>query len=346
MSAVGLGHCEPYGQREANDLSRGHDGRIHPDGGFPQCRFHVETSLLRLPWLLAPALSASRHRLAPGSNRRHRRSRQQAPQWTPVFTEIRRGVGQYMGRGGTIGYLINAGGVVVVDSQFPDSAKACVDGITERSKNRGGIDSFTTITAITLAETSRSKGAAKKVVAHEFAANLIKQAASSPTAENLCARYNVHALLARADWRRMGAGEMHGRAHTGGDAVITFERANAAHLGDLMFNRRVPVIDRVNGAIVANWVNVLEKAAADHAADTIHIFGHAGSGHPVMGGRAELMYFRDYLTALLNPRAAAKAGQTKEQFTATTPTLTGFEAFGAHAANTLGIVYDEVTEAK
>src|SRR5688500_4637650 len=41
---------------------------------------------------------------------------QQAPQWTPVFTEIRRGVGQYLGRGGTIGYLINAAGVVVVDS--------------------------------------------------------------------------------------------------------------------------------------------------------------------------------------------------------------------------------------
>jgi glyoxylase-like metal-dependent hydrolase (beta-lactamase superfamily II) len=137
----------------------------------------------------------------------------------------------------------------------------------------------------------------------------------------------------------------YGRAHTGGDAVITFERANVAHMGDLMFNRRVPVIDRVNGAIVANWVNVLEKAAADHAADTIDIFGHAGTGHPVTGPRAELMHFRDYLTALLNhTRAAVKAGQTKEQFTATTPTLAGFEAFGAHNARTLGIVYDEVTE--
>jgi hypothetical protein len=57
------------------------------------------------------------------------------------------------------------------------------------------------------------------------------------------------------------------------------------------------------------------------------------------------MHFRDYLTALLNhTRAAVKAGQTKEQFTATTPTLAGFEAFGAHNARTLGVVYDEVTE--
>ena len=273
---------------------------------------------------------------------------QQAPQWTPVFTEIRRGVGQFMGRGGTIGYLINAGGVVVVDSQFPDSAKACVAGLNERSKNRpvdrlinthhhrdhsGGNIAF--------------KGVAKKVVAHEFAAGLIKQAASSPNAENLSPdttftdswREQIGDEWVRAKW--------YGRAHTGGDAVITFEGANVAHMGDLMFNRRVPVIDRVNGAIVANWVNVLEKAAADHSADTIYIFGHAGTGHPVTGARAELMYFRDYLTALLNhTRAAVKAGQTKEQFTATTPTLTGFEAFGAHTATTLGIVFDEVTEAK
>ena len=273
---------------------------------------------------------------------------QQAPQWKPVFTEIRSGVGQFLGRGGTIGYLINAGGVVVVDSQFPDSAAACVAGLNERSKNRpvdrlinthhhgdhsGGNIAF--------------KGLAKKVVAHEFAANLIKQAAAPPNAENLAPdatftdvwREQIGDEWVRAKW--------YGRAHTGGDAVITFERANVAHMGDLMFNRRIPVIDRVNGAIVANWVSVLEKAAADHTADTIYIFGHAGTGHPVTGPRAELMHFRDYLTALLNhTRAAVKSGQTKEQFTATTPTLTGFEAFGAHTARTLGIVFDEVTEAK
>ena len=33
--------------------------------------------------------------------------------------------------------LKDKGAVVAVDSQFPDSAKACVDGLQERSKNRG-----------------------------------------------------------------------------------------------------------------------------------------------------------------------------------------------------------------
>lgn len=273
---------------------------------------------------------------------------QQAPV-TPVFTELRRSVGFFTGRGGTIGYLINAGGVVVVDSQFPDSAKLCLEGLNERSKNRG-VDRL--INTHHHGDHSGGniafKGVAKKVVAHEFAAKLIKDATTAPKpVENLVPdatftdlwREQIGDEWVRAKW--------YGRAHTGGDAVITFERANVAHMGDLMFNRRVPVIDRVNGAIVANWVNVLEKAVADHQNDTIYIFGHAGGTHPVSGPRAELMHFRDYLTALLDhTRAAVKAGQTKEQFTATTPTLPKFEDFGAHNARTLGIVYDEIVEAK
>ena len=45
---------------------------------------------------------------------------QTPPVWTPSFTPIRRNVGFYLGRGGTIGYLIDKGAVVVVDSQYPD----------------------------------------------------------------------------------------------------------------------------------------------------------------------------------------------------------------------------------
>ena len=55
----------------------------------------------------------------------------------------------------------------------------------------------------------------------------------------------------------------YGPAHTGGDAVIRFEKANVAHMGDLMFNRAHPVIDRPNGASIANWTVVLQKVAAE-----------------------------------------------------------------------------------
>src|SRR5262245_12910362 len=55
---------------------------------------------------------------------------------TPVFTPLRRNVGFFTGRGGTIGYLISPAGLIVIDSQFPDSAKLCLDGLNERSGGR------------------------------------------------------------------------------------------------------------------------------------------------------------------------------------------------------------------
>ncbi len=54
-----------------------------------------------------------------------------------VFTPIRMDIGYFTGRGGTIGYLINKDGVLVVDSQYMDSAKICIAGLQARSKNRG-----------------------------------------------------------------------------------------------------------------------------------------------------------------------------------------------------------------
>src|SRR4030042_538231 len=91
----------------------------------------------------------------------------QAPPVTPVFTPIRRGVGFFTARGGTIGYLINPSGVVVVDAQFPDTAALCLAGLNERSGSRP-IDALVN-THHHGDHTSGNiafKGVAKTVVAH------------------------------------------------------------------------------------------------------------------------------------------------------------------------------------
>lgn len=274
----------------------------------------------------------------------------QQPVVTPVFTEIRRNVGFFTGRGGTIGYLINTAGVVVVDSQFPDSAKLCLDGLNERSKSRpvdwlinthhhgdhtGGNIVF--------------KGVAKKVVAHERVPALMKDPPGQPppTTEQLYPDTTF-----ATTWRQDVGDErirakFYGPAHTSGDAVITFERANVAHMGDLMFNRRHPVIDRAAGASIKNWIVVAEKATADHANDTIYIFGHANTNLPVTGSRADVMKLRDYLTALLAfVGAEMKAGKTRNDILTTLNPLKGFEEFGPFAAPTprgpLQVAYDEL----
>src|SRR5690348_17023400 len=49
------------------------------------------------------------------------------------FEELRRGVGMFIGNGGTIGYLVNADGALAVDSQFMNTAQICIDGLKTRA---------------------------------------------------------------------------------------------------------------------------------------------------------------------------------------------------------------------
>jgi len=56
-----------------------------------------------------------------------------APAPVPKFEEIRRGVGVFTAMGGTIGYLITKDGALAVDSQYPQTAPACVAGLKEKA---------------------------------------------------------------------------------------------------------------------------------------------------------------------------------------------------------------------
>src|SRR5690606_8592605 len=85
-----------------------------------------------------------------------------------------------------------------------------------------------------------------------------------------------------------------GAAHTNGDAIVHFERANVIHMGDLMFNRIYPVIDRPGGASIRNWVTVLEEAVETYPADAIYIFGHGNPKYGVTERPADIAVFRDY----------------------------------------------------
>src|SRR5690606_748636 len=112
-----------------------------------------------------------------------------------------------------------------------------------------------------------------------------------------------------------------------------FERANVAHMGDLMFHQRHPVVDRAAGATIKNWITVLERTVQDHANDTVYIFGHANTALPVVGGRAELEQFRDYFEALLSlVEKQARAGRSRDDSIGTRGALWGFEAYGPYGS--------------
>ena len=116
-------------------------------------------------------------------------------------------------------------------------------------------------------------------------------------------------------------GFYHGAGHTGGDAVIVFERANVVHMGDLMFNRLHPRVDRPSGASIKNWISVLERVAKRHG-DATFIFGHAKPGQPITGPAKDLLYLRDYFSAALDyTQKAIKARQSLERSSRSTRCL-------------------------
>ena len=277
---------------------------------------------------------------------------QQQPQ--PTFTAIRRNVGYFTMRGGTIGYLATPR--VVVDSQFPAEAAALLSGLAERSGNAPV--EYLINTHHHGDHTSGNiafKGVAKKVVAQaNAAANMKNPPGAQPPAAGTTPPEQLYPDTTFTDaWsadvgdEKVSAKHFY-RAHTNGDAVITFERANVAHMGDLMFNQRHPVVDRAAGASLKNWMQVLDRVPKDHDKETVYIFGHANTGLPVVGSDKDLATFRDYIGALLTfVEGQVKAGKSREEVLAMRDPLKGFESFGRfgqpNGRDPLTCAYEEVT---
>ena len=272
------------------------------------------------------------------------------PPVTPAFTDVRRNVSIFTARGGTIGYLINKDAVIVIDTQYADTAKICLDGLKQKAGR--GIDvvinthhhgDHTGGNGVFKAET-------KKIVAHARVPELQKMAAASAPAT--AAPPVFPDATFDKTWTEKAGDEtvtasFNGPGHTGGDAIIHFERAHVVHMGDLLFHERHPRVDRPAGASMRNWIVILEKTAKDFPADTIYIAGHAKDGLPPTVDRKAVLRFRDYLGAALDfTRKAIARGDTKDAIAATA-SLPGFEGYQGGGPLTLkGVLenaYDELT---
>lgn len=136
------------------------------------------------------------------------------------FRDLRRGVGIFQGLGGTIGWLVTGDGLVVVDSDLPWTAQACLDGLNERSArpiellvnthhhwdHTGGNQTF--------------RPAVKSIVAH---ANCDKLHRSTTQESSESQAYADTTFT--DDWNASLGDEIvsaryYGPAHTGGDVVV------------------------------------------------------------------------------------------------------------------------------
>jgi cyclase len=113
--------------------------------------------------------------------------------------------------------------------------------------------------------------------------------------------------------------EIHGfhlpPAHTDGDSVIHFRKANVIHTGDLFFNLAFPFVDVWSGGSLEGLIGAVDRVLA-LANDSTKII----PGHGKVATRAELQEYRTMLVAVrdaIQPLVAA--GKTLEETKAAKP---------------------------
>jgi glyoxylase-like metal-dependent hydrolase (beta-lactamase superfamily II) len=267
---------------------------------------------------------------------------------------LRGNIGLFTGRGGTIGWFISPDAIVVVDAQFPDTAKICLENIGEKAPNRP-IDFL--INSHHHGDHTAGNGVfrptARKIVAHARVPELMKMAADQQAKQNPSAapppltlpdtpfedRWSADIGKERVSTR------YYGPAHTSGDATIHFEQTNVVHVGDLLFNRMHPFIDRAAGASISGWITVIDAINRAFSGDVIFLCGHAKPGLSVITKKEDLVMQRDYFAALLEyTRKAIKDGRSRDDFIKpTTDELPGFEDHGPLIDRVLAPAYDEVS---
>jgi glyoxylase-like metal-dependent hydrolase (beta-lactamase superfamily II) len=113
-------------------------------------------------------------------------------------------------------------------------------------------------------------------------------------------------------------------AHTDGDAIVHFRKANVIHMGDTFFNGFYPFVDLSTGGSLAGMIAACDRGLAIGDASTKIIPGH---GPP--GSKADLKAFRDMLAASRDAIAPlVKAGKTLDDVKAARPTAALDEKWG------------------
>ena len=267
----------------------------------------------------------------------------QAPT-VPEFKDVRGNVGVFTARGGTIGYLVTADGVIVVDSQFADTAPMFLDGLKPKTSRKIDVLINSHHHPDHTGGNKVMQPSVTKIVAHTNVPGLQRKQAAAQKSE---ANQAYADTTFDKDWKTSVGKETvsaryYGAGHTGGDIVITFQNANVVHMGDLMSFQRNPRADRPAGASIVNWGRVLENTVKDHAADTIYIFGHSKVGERVTGSSKDLLELRDYFTAMLEfTRKAIASGRSMEEVMKTAA-IPGFERYEG-TPTALQAAYEELT---
>lgn len=224
------------------------------------------------------------------------------------------------GAGGNLGVSIGEDAVFVVDDQYAPMApkiQAAIAALTAKpvkfilnthwhGDHTGGNETFGKAGAIIVAH----ENVRRRMSSEQFIELFKSKVAASPRAALPIVTFasDVTFQLNGEEIRAFHVP----RAHTDGDAIVHFVKADVIHMGDTFFNGMYPFIDSSSGGTAEGMVAAADKVLAMSGDKTKII-----PGHGPLATRADLKAYRD-MVAELNGRVVklVKAGKSLDEIKA------------------------------
>jgi cyclase len=263
------------------------------------------------------------------------------------------GVYMLTGAGGNIGVSVGADGVLIIDDQFApltEKIKSAIAALTDKpirfvlnthyhGDHTGGNENLGNAGVVIVAQDN----ARKRLSVDQVNTSNGRVTPASPYAALPVITFN-DTLSFHMNGDSIVVFHV-APAHTDGDAIVRFTRANVVHMGDCLFNGRYPVIDVPAGGSIGGMIAAAERVLPTLAADTRLI-----PGHGVLCDKAALQAFHDMLVGVRDKiRPLVKAGRTVDEIVAAKPTA-AFDARWAvdstSGARFTRVVYSDLSRKK
>jgi cyclase len=234
------------------------------------------------------------------------------------------GIYMLTGRGGNIGLSVGKSGAYVIDDQYApltDKILAAIRAITPEpvrfvvnthwhGDHTGGNESMGKTGALLVAH----ENVRRRMSTEQFSATFDRKTPPSPEGALPVVTFTDAVTF---HWNGDEIRVYHvPPAHTDGDAVVHFVKANVVHAGDLFFNGGYPFVDVSSGGRIDGVIAAAERVLAGIDERTRIIPGHG----PV-GTKADLQAYHDVLKTLRDRIAKLKVeGKSRDEVIAAKPT--------------------------
>ncbi len=260
-------------------------------------------------------------------------------QVVPVAT----GVYMLVGSGGNIGVSVGEDAVFLVDDQFAPLTGRIIDAVKTVSDkpirfllnthwhgdHTGGNENFGKAGVIIVAHDN----VRKRMSVEQFIARFNSRTPPAPKAALPVVTFNDVATF------HLNGDDLHAvhvkNAHTDGDVLVHWQKANVLHMGDTFFNGMYPFIDVSSGGSINGLIDAITSALT-YANDQTRII----PGHGPLSTKADMVAYRDMLVAVRdNVRKMVAGRKTEAQVLAAKPSA----AFDAKWGNGFMKANDFVT---